>query len=243
MNESIDAVGEAHYPAHTLIFLIEWVSAHPTGDPFDVRVARHESHDAEALASAARYFVVGVVDVDAANLADFAGVDHRLELPELGEVSPRVAAGEWDAARPAFFDHLVCFLEACGDGLFAEDRVDAGLGARDDDFGIHAHGEYRRGDVDSFVGEEVAVVGVDVGYAEPALEQIEVLGIGVGRGDHFAPGMQHVGSGVRRALAAYANDCDFVRRRCHVVSPRRDHTLGKIAAAPLERTAAHFRVS
>ena len=166
MDECLNAVRETDDAAHALVSVVERISLNPADHPIDIGIPRHESHDAEALASTTGYLVVRVVDVYAPNLADLATVDHGPELPELGQVPPGVPGREGNAARPAHLDHPVGLLEAGGNRFLAEDRPHPGFRAGDDDLRVHADWKDGRGDVNLLVGQKVFVAFVDGGDAE-----------------------------------------------------------------------------
>ena len=205
VDERLDAVGETHDASHALVSVVEGISLDPSDHPVDIGVPRHEPRDAEALASAARYLVVRVVDVYAPNLADLAAVDHGPELPELRQVAPCVPGREGNSSRTARLDHPVGLLEAGCYRLLAEDRTDAGLRAGYDDLGIRADGQDGSGDVNLLVGQEVFVAFVDGRDAESLPEAVEVPPVGVGGGDQLASRVQLVATGMIRAHPSNAD--------------------------------------
>src|SRR5262249_37192279 len=135
MNEALDPVFKTNVAAGPLILIACRISFDPPGDPVDLGVPGEHSHYAQALATAAGDLVRRLIEVHALDGSEFAGIDHRPRLPELGIVAVHVSGREENSAGAARLNHSVRLLEARGHRLLAEDRLEAAprFGAADND--------------------------------------------------------------------------------------------------------------
>ncbi len=97
--------------------------------------------------------------------------------------------------------------------VFAEDGSNTGLRTGDDGLGMGVHWKDRCRDVDVFAFEHFTVIAVAFFEVETFAKQREVVGVGIGSGDHLCLGVEGIGTGVPRSLSTTADDTDAIG--CH----------------------------
>lgn len=199
--------------AHALIVVLPRVILNPAGEPVHLGVPGEHSHDAEELAAASPYLARSAIRSERQDITDLARLDDRSRFPEVVVVALRVARREVDAGRFAGFDHAVGLFEGDAHGLLAEDALDAGLDGGHDDLRDDGGGENGGGNVDTLVGEQLAVVGVPSFQSKPSAEELEYLRVLLRDGDDLGARVELVGAGVLSALEARTDDSNAVWRR------------------------------